>query len=196
MMTWVFGGLILASLVFAAMSGNMSQLSSAALNESANAVELVITLMGTICLWSGLMNVADKSGLTGKISNLLSPIISLLFNDMDKNSPAAKAISMNMTANLLGLGNSATPLGICAMKEMEKELKDKTTASDNMITFVVLNTASLQLIPTTTAMLRLKAGCQTPLDILPAVLICSALSVGSGVIAAKILSKVRRRHKP
>lgn len=190
MMSWVFGGMIFISIIFSLLSGRVMDVSTAALNESGKAVQLVITLTGTICLWSGLMQIADRSGLTKTISRMMSPITSLLFRGMDKNSPAAKAISMNLTANLLGLGNAATPLGITAMREMEKELHGKTSASNHMVTFVVLNTASLQLVPTTTAMLRLNAGAAAPLDILPCVLVSSLISVSSGVLCAKILSRL------
>lgn len=190
MMSWVFGGMIFISIIFSVLSGRVMEVSTAALNESGKAVQLVITLTGTICLWSGLMKIADRSGLTNLISQMMSPIISLLFRGMSKDSPAAKAISMNLTANLLGLGNAATPLGISAMREMEKELHGKTTASNHMVTFVVLNTASLQLVPTTTAMLRLNAGSAAPLDILPCVLISSLFSVTSGVVCAKLLSNL------
>jgi spore maturation protein A len=164
----------------------MNEVSNAALNECGNAIGLCITLAGAMCMWSGLMRVAQRSRLTEKLSSLLAPVISFLFRGMDHRSPAAQAITMNLTANFLGLGNAATPLGIAAMRELDKLNKTPGIASDHMILFVVLNTASLQLIPTTTALLRSSAGSRTPLDILPAVFCASAVSIAVGVASAKL----------
>ena len=134
------------------------------------------------------MRIAEQSKLTDKLSALFRPIMRLLFRDLAANSKAAKAIVMNLTANLLGLGNAATPLGIAAMKELEKISPQKGVASNNMAMLVVLNTASLQLIPTTTAALRLANGSTAPMEILPAVWISSAISVLGGIIMAKLLA--------
>ncbi len=195
MMTWILTGMFLLSLIFGVMNGRIEQVSTAAISECGKAVELVISLLGTMCLWSGLMKVADKAGLTAKLSKLFSPVMKVLFKGMNSCSPAAKAISMNVAANLLGLGNAATPLGIAAMKELEKESPLSTSATDNMIMFVVLNTASLQLIPTTTALLRLKAGSIAPMEILPAVWLTSAAAVISALFMAKLLGRIGgKRH--
>jgi len=188
MMKWVFSGLILISVLFGLLNGRIGEVTNAALNECGNAVQLLITLTGAMCMWSGLMKIATKSKLTEKLSRLMAPVISLLFEGLDYKSPAAQAITLNMTANFLGLGNAATPLGINAMREMQKLNGGRDTASNNMVLFVVLNTASLQLIPTTTALLRSKAGAMTPLDILPAVFFASLVSVTVGIIVAKILN--------
>lgn len=188
MMKWVFSGMILLAVVFGALNGRMDAVTIAALAECGSAIELSLTLMGSMCLWSGLMKIAEKAQLTEKISRLFSPVIRLLFRGLDPAGPAARAVTLNISANLLGLGNAATPLGVSAMKEMQKLNPDKTVASDHMVLFVVLNTASLQLIPTTTALLRQEAGCATPLDIMPAVWVASLVSVTSGVIAAKLLN--------
>ncbi|WP_312640930.1 nucleoside recognition domain-containing protein [Hydrogenoanaerobacterium sp.] len=189
MMTWIFSGMILLSVVLGMMNDRISQVSSAALSEGGNAVSLVISLAGIMCLWSGLMNVAEKSGLTEKFSHFFSPVLRLLFKGLDPKSSAAKAISMNMAANLLGLGNAATPLGIAAMRELEALNRTPTVASNYMVTFVVLNTASLQLIPTTTAALRLQAGAAAPFDILPAVWITSIASVVSVMVMSRLLRR-------
>lgn len=181
-MTYIFGGMTLLSVIFGIMNGKIAQVSTAALEESGRAVTLIISLAGIMCLWSGLMNVADKSGLTQKISRLFSPVLGLLFRGIKPDSPAAKAISMNITANLLGLGNAATPLGIAAMRELEATNQNPSVASNDMITFVVLNTASLQLIPTTTAALRMQAGSASPFDILPAVWVTSLTCVFVAVL--------------
>lgn len=188
MMKWIFSGLILLSVIFGMITGRMDAVSNAAISSCGEAVKLTITLMGSMCLWSGLMKAADRAGLTEKISKLLSPVIRLLFGGMDYKSESAKAITLNISANLLGLGNAATPLGLAAMRAMNKENHNEKVASDNMILFVVLNTASMQLIPTTTAILRQAAGSPRPLDIMPAVWVSSFVSVASGVIMCKLLA--------
>lgn len=189
MMNWIFTGMIFLSLVIGLLNGRIDLVSNAAINESAKAVELIIKLAGAVCMWNGLMKIADQSGLTKKLSKLFYPITTKLFRGLDKNSPAMGAISLNLTANFLGLGNAATPIGIEAMKELHKYAIDKSTATNHMIIFVVLNTASLQLIPTTTAMLRLNSGSADPLLILPAVWVSSATSVIVGLTMAYILSR-------
>lgn len=180
--------MILLGAVFGVVTGRMNEVSNAAISSCSDAVQLSITLLGSMCLWSGLMKVADRARLTEKLSRLFSPLIRLLFEGMDHTSEAAKAITLNISSNLLGLGNAATPLGIAAMKAMEKESPHNGSASNNMALFVVLNTASMQLIPTTTAILRQAAGSPRPLDIMPAVWIASFVSVASGVIMAKMLA--------
>lgn len=188
MMKWVFAGLIFLSVAFGVLTGHIEQVSNAAISEGSKAVNLVISLLGAICLWDGLMAVAEKSGLTRIIAKILSPITKILFKGLDKNSKALKVISMNITANLLGLGNAATPLGIQAMQELEKENKVKGSASNHMITLVVLNTASIQLIPTTIAMLRYNTGAKNPMDVLPAILLTSLASVTVGLLMVKAFS--------
>ena len=157
MMSWLFTGMLVLSFLFGILNGRMEQVSISAVNDCSNAVTLVIQLTGVMCLWSGLMRIAEASDLTGKLSRLFCPVMTLLFRHLPVDSKAAKAIVMNLTANLLGLGNAATPLGISAMKELEKISPRKGIASNEMAMLVVLNTASLQLIPTTTAALRLPA---------------------------------------
>ncbi len=136
------------------------------------------------------MRIAEVSDLTGKLSRLFRPVMKLLFWHLPADSKAAKAIIMNLTANLLGLGNAATPLGIAAMKELEKISPRKGISSNEMALLVVLNTASLQLIPTTTAALRLAAGSAAPMEILPAVWLASSMSILSGILAAKFFSRL------
>lgn len=187
MMKWIFAGLIALSVLFGSLNGRMDAVSAAALQECGGAIELTLSLAGSMCLWSGLMKVADRADLTSKISHLFKPIIRLLFRGLDHTGQAARAITMNISANLLGLGNAATPLGIAAMKELDKVNATPGTASDHMVLFVVLNTASMQLLPTTTALMRQNAGSPAPLDILPAVWVASFVSVLSGIVAARVL---------
>ena len=134
------------------------------------------------------MHIAEASDLTGKLSRLFRPVMTLLFRHLPVDSKAAKAIVMNLTANLLGLGNAATPLGISAMKELEKISPRKGIASNEMAMLVVLNTASLRLIPTTTAALCLSNGSTAPMEILPVVWLASSVSILAGILTAKFLS--------
>lgn len=189
MMKWIFSGLILCSVICGIFQGRMDAVTGAAIADCGKAVELTISLAGSMCMWSGIMQIAQKAGLTEKISRLFSPLIRLLFRRLDYRSAAAQAITLNISANLLGLGNAATPLGIAAMKELQKLAPESATATNNMVMFVVLNTASLQLIPTTTALLRANAGAATPLDIMPASWAASVASVIAGIVLATLLSR-------
>ncbi|WP_101908952.1 nucleoside recognition domain-containing protein [Marasmitruncus massiliensis] len=191
MMNYIFGGMILLSFVFSVVNGRLDQLSNAALEQAGNAVELTFSLVGVLCLWSGLMKIAQGSGLTHALGKALSPITKRLFKGLNPEGEAIQAVCMNMIANFLGLGNAATPLGIQAICAMKKEEHAKR-ATNNMVTFVVLNTASFQLIPTTIALLRMKNGAGTPFDILPAVWVSSAVSVTVAILFAKLLAPVWR----
>ncbi len=182
------------SFVYAIFNGTMPQVSSAILEKSGEAVELVISLCGVMCFWCGLMKVAERAGLTEKLAALLSPIVGLLFKGIHKGGKAMGLITMNLAANILGLGNATTPLGIAAMKAIAEEApasdtRDPNAASDDMIMLAVLNTASLQILPATAAALRSANGSAKPLDILPCVWIVSAYSVVVAVVSAKVMGK-------
>jgi len=192
-MTAIFSAMILSGVVLAALTGRMDAVSTAALTETTRAVELVISLTGNFCLWGGVMRIAQSSGLTDRIAKLALPVTKRLFKGLRPGGKAMGAVTMNLAANLLGLGNAATPLGIEAMRAMEREENPNGTATDNMVLFVAMNTASLQILPTTTALLRSQAGAKAPLDILPAVWIASTISVFSGIFMAKALSRVFKR---
>jgi spore maturation protein A len=141
-------------------------------------------MAGMMCAWTGLMKIADAGGITSLLSKLLSPLMRLLFPSLKKGSPAVRAICMNITANLLGLGNAATPMGIAAMKELAK-LNPSQTADNAMVMFVVINASSIQLIPTFMGTLRAKYGSPAPFDILPAVWLASVVALLAGIAAAK-----------
>lgn len=194
MMKWIFGGMIILSVVYAFATGNAAEVSNAALNECQNAVQFLLVLMGSMCLWGGFLKIAERSGLTAVIAKILSPFTRLLFPSLKKDSKALTAISMNITANLLGLGNAATPLGITAMKALKEETPgpQSDTASHSMILFVLLNTASIQLLPTTVATLRLQNGSAVPMDILPAVLLTSFLSLLVALFSALCCKQMLR----
>lgn len=189
MMNYIWGGFVVLSFACAAVTGRMHALSSAILSGAGEAVSLLISMLGMMCFWTGLMKIAEKGGLTQILSRVFSPILRRLFPEYEPNSPALRAICMNVTANLLGLGNAATPMGIAAMKEMQKRNDTPSTANNSMVMFVVLNTASLQLIPTMLSILREKHGAVAPFDVLPAIWFTSLLSLMVGVIAAKLLEK-------
>lgn len=190
MMTWIISAMIFLAVIFGILNGKMENVSSAAIGSCVDAVQLSLTLLGGMCLWSGVMRVAEKAELTKFISKILAPLTKLFFKGINPQGKAAQAITMNMSANLLGLGNAATPLGILAVKELAKELKTGDTAPKQMIMFVVLNTASMTIIPTTVATLRLKYGSAAPMDILPSVWIASITAITCGVLMTFVLSAV------
>lgn len=184
MLTFIFALLVILSVIASAVTGNSSGLTEAVLGEPVNAVELCIYLCGGMCFWGGLMRVAERSGLTERLAAVFAVIFGRLFKDIDKQGRAFKAICMNMTANLLGLGNAATPFGIEAMKALAEEEGAEDTATPSMIIFTVINTASLTLIPSTALSLRMKYGSADPLEIVPAVWITSAAALLVSVTAA------------
>ena len=199
MMNYIWAGMIIFSFFAAIFGGNMQTLSDAILNSGASAVELCISLLGMLCLWGGIMNVAQESGFTVLISRLLSPVFKVLFKDVKKKSPASQAIAMNVTANLLGLGNAATPLGLEAIRRMQETNRNKLVATDDMATFVVMNSAAMRIIPTTVAVLRSKYQSVSPMEIMPATWICTAISLLSGITISKILGRIlsiREGKKP
>ena len=186
MLTFIFALLIIGSFIASVITGSTRELTEAVLSEPVNAVELCIYLCGGMCFWGGLMRVAEKSGLTEKLAAVFAVLIGGLFKGIDKQGRAFKAICMNITANLLGLGNAATPFGIEAMKALAEEEKAGDTATPSMIIFTVINAASLTLIPSTALSLRMKYGSADPLEIVPAVWITSAAALLVSVTAAVV----------
>lgn len=193
MMNYIFGAMVLISVAFGTLTGRLPQVSAAAMTDAGNAVQLIISLAGIMCLWNGLLNIAQKAGMTRALSRMLGPVLRRLFRGLDPESAAAQAITMNISANILGLGNAATPLGLAAMKELDQMAGRCPVASNHMVTFVVLNTASIQLIPTTTAAIRLAAGSAAPMEILPAVWAVSLCTVVMGIGCCKLLERRVRR---
>jgi spore maturation protein A len=189
MMKWIWSAMITLSVIIGIADGRINEVSTAALTGAADAVALFLILLGTICMWSGLMKIAEAAGITEVIAKLLSPITKRLFPDLKPDSEGMQAITMNMTANFLGLGNAATPLGLRAMKIMAESSQKKDTATNSMAMFIVINTASLQLIPTTIAAIRINNGSKSPFDILPCIWLASIVTVVTGVVLAKIMSR-------
>lgn len=187
-MTYLWPIMAIFSFFCAIATDNMGNLSSAVIDGGANAISLAIKLTGIICLWNGLINIAQKSGLTKGICRLLSPMLDFLFPTL-KDKATKEAIAMNMTANLFGLDNAATPLGLKAMELLQKDNNDPTTASDNMVRFVVINTASLHIVPTTVAMLRGEYGSKSPTEILLPALLTSIASIMVGLTMTTLLRR-------
>ena len=189
MLNYVWSGLIIISIVCAIGFGNTAELSSALIESGASSVELILTMAGIMCLWSGIMKIAEESGLTAIIAKIFSPLLRPLFPHLKKDSPAFKNITMNISANLLGLGNAATPFGLKAMEELHTLNDRKSIASNEMVIFVVMNTASLQILPTTLATLRQSYGSTAPFEIVVPVWISSICSLAVGLIIALTLNK-------
>lgn len=181
MMKWVFSGIIIVSVIFGFFTNSMGEISNAILDCGKSTISLFLILAGSMAVWGGLMRIAEKSNITSKVSNLFKPITKRLFKGLKSDGEALKAISMNITANLLGLGNAATPLGIKAIEEIKKEERLTDKASRNMVLFTVINTASIQLIPATIATLRLEYGSKDPMSVLPAILIVSVIALTVGI---------------
>ena len=189
-MAWIWTGMAVLSILCGLATGRGELVAAAAVEGAQAAVELCVSIAGMLCLWTGVMEVMRRSGLAEGLSRLLRPVLSLLFPQVSGDRGVMDSISANVSANLLGLGNAATPLGIEAVRRMER--KTPGTASDAMCMLVVCNTASIQLIPTTVASVRAAAGSSSPFDILPAVWLASALSVGGGIAACKLLARIWR----
>jgi spore maturation protein A len=189
MMGWIWFCLMFISVVCGVVTGKINAVSQAAISGAGEAVMLFLLLLGVICFWNGLMNIARHSGITNALAKLISPVTKRLFPDLPPGGPAMEAISMNIVANFLGLGNAATPFGLKAMMEMAKSAAIKKVATNSMVMLIVINTASIQLIPTTIAALRVKYASAAPFDILPCIWLASAVTVVCGVILAKSMSK-------
>lgn len=190
-MPYFLTGLFSLSLLFGCATGQLSAVSAAALTGAQSAVELCLSMAGAICLWSGVMTLMDRCGLSEKLAALLRPLLRRILPNASRDSETLAALSANVSANLLGLGNAATPLGIRAATRMAQGCNG--VASDELCRLVVLNTASIQLLPTTVAAVRSAHGCAVPFDILPAVWLSSVLSVSAGLLAARGLQAVWRR---
>ena len=191
-MTWVWTGMVVLSLLFGMVSGNLDAVANAALEGARSAVDLSISMAGILCLWSGVMEIMNACGISAGLAKAFRPLLRRLLPDASRDRETLAAVSANVSANLLGLGNAATPLGIQAARRMAQGCGG--TASDELCLLVVLNTASIQLLPTTVASVRAAAGSRTPFDILPAVWLTSVLSVAAGLLTAWLLSRRRGRR--
>lgn len=180
---------IIISFSYAIVVGNVEEVNKSIFESAGSAVELSITFFGTMCLWNGIMKIVQETSLMNRLTKLLKPVMKFLFPELKKESPAKNEISMNIIANILGLGNAATPLGIRAMNELQKENVKKDTLSNSMIMFIVLNTASLQLIPTTVIAIRTSLESENPSSIIVPVWIVTMLAAMTAVFVTKRLMK-------
>ena len=188
-MNWIFTGILLLSTVSAIILGNGSALAAAVPQGAQAGITLAISLAGSLCLWSGVGKLMEQLGITAMLSRFLKPLLHRIFPDTKNNRSLAGALSGNICANILGLGNAATPMGIRAAKLLTDPDKPHT-ANDQLCRLIVLNTASIQLIPANVAAVRVSLGCATPFDILPAVWITSLLSASAGLLAAWLMGKL------
>ena len=188
-MSWLWAGMVALSVLCGTVNGRMAEVSAAALEGAGAAVELCLGMLGSVCLWMGVMELMERCGLAGGLARLLQPVLRRLLPKASTDTETLGAVSANVSANLLGLGNAATPLGIRAARRMARS---GGVADDELCRLVVLNTASIQLLPTTVAGIRAACGSAAPLDILPAVWLSSTLSVTAGLLAARALQAVWR----
>lgn len=190
-MAWIWTGMVAASVIYGAWNGTIGAVGNAAMEGAGAAVELCLSMAGVMCLWSGIMAVMRSSGMMDGLSRLFRPLLRRLLPQACRDPETMAALSGNVSANLLGLGNAATPLGIQAARRMAKGCGG--VAGDELCTLVVLNTASIQLLPTTVAGVRAALGAESAFDILPAVWLASVLSVTAGLLAARFFSRIWKR---
>ena len=183
MLNYIWSGLIAVSVLCALFMGNTADISNALIESGASSIQLILTMAGIICLWSGIMKIAVESGLTNIFAKIFAPLLRPLFPRLDK-----KSITMNISANLLGLGNAATPFGLKAMEQLHTLNDRRDIASNEMVVFVVMNTASLQLLPTTLAALRQSYGSSAPFEIIVPVWISSACALAVALLIACTLN--------
>ncbi|WP_040214104.1 nucleoside recognition domain-containing protein [Clostridium polynesiense] len=189
MINYIWFFMVFIGICAGMISGRGEEISKAVIASAGGTVELIIGLTGLMCLWCGVMKIAEKSGLTGKIALVLKPILKLLYKDASRRESALGAIVMNLTANMMGLSNAATPFGIKAMEELQRLNVNKERASNDMVLFLVMNAACLQLVPSTVISIRAASGSQSPgIILIPAIIstFCAALV---GIICAKVLEK-------
>lgn len=188
MLNYIWFGMIVISVICAVLTGRTEDLSKAAVGGADKAIQLIISMAGVMCLWTGILKIAEKSGITNAIARLLTPVLSLIMPEYKNDPDVMGAVSANVTANILGLGNAATPLGLKAMQRMQRYNTLNTSPNNSMVMFVVINTASLQIIPSTIGALRQAAGSQQPFSVLPYIWVTSVLTLITGVMLAKIFS--------
>ena len=190
MINYIFASFFVIGISYSLITGNFD-IGTYLLNSTHTGIELILSIIPIMCLWLGIMNIAKKSGLLDKLSKLLNPILKIIFPEIPKDSPCFSYIGTNIIMNMLGLGNAATPFGLKAIKEMQELNKEKDTASRSMITFLVMNTASVTIMPTTIISLRMLYGSITPESIIPYIIITSSLSCLIGLIIDRLFYMVK-----
>ena len=189
MINYIWFILIFFGILVAIFTGNGAEISTTIVGSADSTVKFIIGLVGIMCFWCGVMKIAEKSGLTQKLARLMKPLLKFLFKDAGKDEKALGAIVINLTANMMGLSNAATPFGIKAMEEMDRLNPEKGRASNDMALFLVMNAACIQLVPSTIISIRAAAGSSNPgAIILPAILSTASAAI-VGVICCKILQR-------
>lgn len=189
-MNYVFPVLLIISFIAAITTGRIDALSVAVIDGAEGAVQLLLRLVSMLCLWGGIMEIAEQAGMTKAFSRLMSPVVGMIFPRLRKEKYALEAISMNITANILGLGNAATPLGLEAMRRLQDINGNKSVASNEMVVFVVMNTAAMHIIPTTVATMRGQYGSENPMEIMPAAFLTSFCALTTAVTVAKLGNRI------
>ena len=191
MINYLFASFFIIGIIYSLITGNLN-IGSEMLNASHTGIELIMNIIPIMCLWLGIMNIAKKSGLLDKLSEMLTPILKKIFPEIPESSPCFSYIGTNIVMNMLGLGNAATPFGLKAIKEMQEINPQKDSASRSMITFLVMNTASVTIMPTTIISLRMMYGSISPESIIPYIIITSSLSCLIGLIIDRLFYLVKR----
>lgn len=181
---------LIISFIYAIFSGKLPEVNNSIFESTSSAIELCLTLVGTMCLWCGMIKIVMQTSAVDKLIKLLKPILRKLFPEIGEEDEAHKEISMNIIANLLGLGNAATPLGLKAMKSLQKENKKKQELSNSMVILIVLNTASIQIIPTTVIAIRNTLGSKNPTEMLVPIWIATIIAAASAIFSAKLFIKM------
>lgn len=189
-MNYIWYVLIVVSIIFGAINGKLGDVANAIFSGAELSVRIVLTLLGIMTFWLGIMKIAEKSGIVEFISKLLTPIAKLIFPEIPKNSEVIGDVAMNFSANALGLANAATPIGIKAMEKMQELNPDKESASDPMCTLLAMNTAGFQLIPATVIAILAANGCENPTQIIVPTLIVTTGAFISAILVAKIFKRI------
>jgi len=192
MINYIFASFFIIGIIYSLLTNNIN-ISNEMLQASTKAIELIFTMLPVMCLWLGIVNIAKKSGLLDKLANLLTPILKIIFPEIPENHKAFSYISINIIMNMLGVGNAATPFGLKAMKSLQELNKFKDTASRSMITFIIMNTAAVTIIPTTIISLRIANRSINPMEIVPYIIITSILSCIIGLILDRLYYLVIRK---
>ena len=189
MLNKIWPAFIILSFLYAIFNGNIEEFNNSIFTSCAQTVDLILKLFGTMCLWNGLIKIVQETSLMKKLTKFISPLMKFLFPTMKKEDKEYKEITINIIANLLGIGNAATPLGLKAMQTMQEKNPQKDRITDSMAMFIVLNTASIQLIPSTVIAVRASLGSVNPSQIIVPVWIATIAADVAGIIASKILMK-------
>lgn len=191
MLNLIWPIMIILSIFYSIIVGNIDAINSSIFDSTVKTVELTLTLFGTICLWNGIVEIASETKLMSILNKMISPLINFLFPESKKDNKIKNDISMNVIANMLGIGNAATPLGLKAMKGMQEKNRDKNRLTDDMATFIILNTASIQIIPTTVIAIRMSLGSSDPTKIIFAVWFSTICAAVVGITVTKICIKLK-----